>query len=342
VWTNSALAAKLPAAPWLIVHTPRELNGPLLSQVWWQFRHLPIAIREAGCDVLFTTDASTVGRYHPSVVMSQDMLSFEPGIMRQYGLSRQRLRLIAIGHLQVRALRSADAAVFLTRYAARIIQQHTGPLRNVAIIPHGISPTFREVARTRSRSVASDASFKVLYVSYMAMYKHQWNVVRAVAKVRARGHDVRLRLVGGGAGRARKLTELAINEVDPERSFVRCDEFLPHTALPQVLAESDLNIFASSCEAFGITLLEGMAAGLPIACSERGPLPELLEDGGVYFDPEDVESIADAVERLVVDPELRSLLAARAYELSKQYSWERCARETWELLSATVCAGRPQ
>lgn len=84
-----------------------------------------------------------------------------------------------------------------------------------------------------------------------------------------------------------------------------------------------------------ITLLEAMAAGLPIACSDRGPMPEILEDGGVYFDPELPDSIAAAVEQLITDPALRERVAQRAKQLSEQYSWSRCAEETWKFIAET-------
>jgi glycosyltransferase involved in cell wall biosynthesis len=86
------------------------------------------------------------------------------------------------------------------------------------------------------------------------------------------------------------------------------------------------------------TLVEAMASGLPIACSDRGPMPEILKDAGVYFDPENHESISTAVFELLRSHELRKKLAERAYQLSTQYSWARCARETWSYLSDTWAA----
>ena len=97
--------------------------------------------------------------------------------------------------------------------------------------------------------------------------------------------------------------------------------FVQHDELPALLASADLFVFASSCENMPNTLVEAMAAGLPIACSDRGPMPEILQEAGVYFDPEDVPSIADAVARIVSDAELRTRIAQRARRLSEQYSW---------------------
>ena len=117
-------------------------------------------------------------------------------------------------------------------------------------------------------------------------------------------------------------------------------DFVAAEKLPELLAESDLFIFASSCENMPNTLVEGMASGLPIACSDRGPMPEVLRDGGTYFDPTDPASIASAIEKLLVDTELRATFARRAAELSREYSWERCARETWAFLRKTYALSK--
>jgi glycosyltransferase involved in cell wall biosynthesis len=173
-------------------------------------------------------------------------------------------------------------------------------------------------------------------VSQVDVYKHQWHVVRAVADLRRRGHDVDLVLAGGGAGPAQQRLDEEIARSDPAGAFVRQVGVVAADQLPTLLAESDVFVFASSCENMPNTLVEGMAAGLPIACSDRGPMPEVLRDGGVYFDPEDPVSIASAVEKLLADRHLRARLARRATELSLEYSWERCARETWTFLKETL------
>jgi len=110
--------------------------------------------------------------------------------------------------------------------------------------------------------------------------------------------------------------------------------------LPALLSSADLFIFASSCENMPNTLVEAMAAGLPIACSDRGPMPEVLKDGGVYFDPENPDSIANAIENLLVHPEKCQQLAARARELASQYSWRRCAEETFSFIVRTALQAR--
>ncbi len=111
---------------------------------------------------------------------------------------------------------------------------------------------------------------------------------------------------------------------------------IPYAELPQWYHRADGFVFASSCESFSITLLEAMAAGLPIACSNRGPMPELLGDAGIYFDPEQPESIVAALARLIQDTSWREQHAQMAYTRSQDYSWERCARETLDFIVQTA------
>lgn len=335
VWAFRALLDQLPDYPWLIKHNPIALEQPLIKQLVWQATSLASEVKSAGCDILFTTDASTLCRFKPMVVLSQDLLSYEPGMTRYYGFGLARLRLLAILVLQNLAFRRAAGVIFLTHYAAKVIQQSCGRLPSIVCIPHGVDATFKKSQPVNTWPVAGERSTRCIYVSNAEMYKYQWMVVKAIAALRQRGHSVSLTLVGGGKGPAQKLLENSIALLDPNRIFVEQLDFLPKDQLTTHLAEADLFVFASGCETFGITLLEGMTVGLPIACSERSSLPETLQDGGVYFNPENADSIAASIEQIIQSPALRLAISQRAKALSQQYSWKRCADETFAFVAET-------
>lgn len=336
VWSYSGLLAVLPEAPWLIKHAPTELERSLLHQLCWERFSLPSELRKADCSILLNVDAGSVCRFRPAVTMSRDMLSYEPGVIERYGFSKARLRLIVLRYVQNASLKAADGAVFLTRYAARVIQRSCGSLPNIAYIPHGVGSAFQAIRPAHNWPTAEERPIRCLYISNTAPYKHQWNVVKAVAQLRQRGFDLQLELVGGGDGKAQAQLEAQIAVSDPTRAFVTQREFVPQQALPGYLAKADLFVFASSCENMPNTVVEAMAAGLPIACSNRGPMPEVLEDGGVYFDPENPDSIAATIEDLITDHSKRARLAVRAKELSRHYSWSRCAHETFSFVAKTA------
>ncbi len=332
VWSYASLLDQLPEVPWLIKHCPPELNRSLLGQLWWQRYTLPREIVEARCDILLSTDAGTVCRFEPSIVMSRDMLSFEGNEMKRYSFfTFSRLRLFILKHIQVSSLQSSTGALFLTNYAATVIQKFSGNLRTVKIIPHGVGAEFRNNF-SREEWPIDRNQICCVYVSNADLYKHQWHVVSAMSQLRKRGFPIKLKLVGGGFGPAADMVFEAVNRCDPNRDFIEVTGALPHSQIASMLELADIFIFASSCENMPNTLVEAMATGLPIACSDRGPMPEILQDGGVYFNPEQEDSIAMAVEELILDEFLRNRSAKKALELSKKFSWKRCALETWQYL----------
>ena len=103
--------------------------------------------------------------------------------------------------------------------------------------------------------------------------------------------------------------------------------------LPKHYKQADIFVFASLCETFGIILLEAMASGLPIACSNRSSMPDLLGNAGVYFDPNEAKSIKDALTTLIQDKKMSDALAFKASERTKSFSWDRCANETFAYLT---------
>jgi N-acetyl sugar amidotransferase len=335
VWAYRSLLDSIPDRSWLIKHNPKELEKSLTMQIWWQATHLASEATKAGCNILFSAEASTFSRFKPMVVLSQDMLSFEPGEMKYYGFSKARLRLLIILFLQNYAMRFSNGVIFLTHYASKIIQKSTGLLNKYVIIPHGIMTDFKHNKTIKTWPVNNKRPINCLYVSNIAMYKHQWIVIKAIALLRKKGYNLILNLVGDGSGNAKQLLDSEIAIYDLHKKYIKQAGFVPHKELPETYANADLFIFASSCENMPVTLMEAMATGLPIACSNRGPMPEILVDGGVYFNPEDVDSIATAIEKIILDHDLRERIAHRAKKLSEQYSWSRCADETLDFIVNT-------
>ena len=335
VWSHKNLLDEIPDKPWLVKHNPKFLEKNIFMQLIWQRFLFKKELKQNKCMLVFNTTASSIGTFKPNVTLSQDMLPFEPGEMERYKFGLGRLRLFFLKILYVRALRFSSAVIFLTHYASHMIQKVTGPIKNSEIIPHGVNDSFRNIKIQREWKKGSIKEIKCVYISSTAPNKHQWNVVRAIKLLREKDYPLTLTLVGGGSGFAQKRLEDEIKLSDPNGTFVTQYSFIHIDNIPMILSESDLFVFASSCENMPVTLIEGMASGLPIACSDRGPMPEVLGDGGVYFNPDEPSSIADAIEKLIEDEDLRLRGIEISKQISNEYLWKINSKKTFNFLVET-------
>jgi glycosyltransferase involved in cell wall biosynthesis len=335
IWSYQTLLDKLPASNFIFKHHNQNLEKNILHQINWQYFKLPKEAATFNCDILLYTDAGAFINFFPCIVMSRDMLSFEAGEMDRYPFSVKKLRLIALKYIQAWSLKKATGSIFLTNYASNVIQDFTGELLNFKIIPHGVGDNFRQNNNKTELTLESNEIIKCIYVSNTAPYKHQWNVVEAISNLKLKGYNVELLLVGGGEGEAQQRLIDAMAKHDYNKDFIKQMEFVKHNEIPELLLKSDIFIFASSCENMPNTLIEGMASGLKIACSSRGPMPEVLKDGGYYFNPENPKSISNAIEKIIKSPIESKAKALKALNYSNNFSWDRCAMETFDFLKST-------
>ena len=333
IWSYRELVKQIPDHHWLVKHCPPALERTLIMQIYWQSFILPSELRKFGCNVLFSPSASTFCSFKPNLVLSQDMLSYEPGIMKKFGFGKKRMRLLAILFLQNLSFRRSVGVIFLTRYAAKVIQDSAGKIVNKKIISHGVDQQFIDAGLALKNKPLSKIPKTLTYVSNATPYKNQLQVIDAVLELREKGYEITLDLVGGGYGSYQETLIAKIKEVDPDGKWLIQHEFVDRGKLINFLSKTDIFIFASSCENLPVTLLEAMAFSLPIACSNRGPMPEVLEDGGEYFNPESVDSILKALEKLLKSKELREKYSTKAYNLSKKYTWQNCSKNTFNTIA---------
>ena len=339
VWGGTQILAALEDRPWLEKRNPPELEHGLPLRVFWQRHRLSKAAYREECDVLFVPGGSYVGHFHPVVTMSQSLLPFTVAELRRYGCTLFTLKLLLLRWTQSRSFRRAEGVVFLTEYACDAVLNITGKLKGKArVIPHGVNPRFNHAPRVPCslNEFSQSHPFRVLYVSTIDLYKHQWHVVEAIAALRGKGLHVVLDLVGPAYSPALNRLNATIDRLDARREWVKYHEILPYETLHEVYAAADVGVCASTCEAFGLMLLESMAAGLPIACSGQRPMQDLVGKAGIYFDPERPDDIARVLYELMASQELRKKLAQKSRSRARQYSWEICADKTFAFLVETA------
>lgn len=330
---SPGLAAKLgPLDPQVTLMVEDQLDSPhrWTRLAWWR-RTWPHVVADYRPDVILHPTGLLRGRSGdvPRVAIHHVMAPFMPASYRLYGPSRVSAELLFWRIRLLHSFRRADGVIFHAEYTRRKISRLATGITRTTLVPNAVPAAFR-ASEVKDRAVLS-SPIRLLCVSTLYLFKHQSHVVDAVSRLRRElGLEVHLDLVGGGEPRARAKLERSIAENDAA-AWTTVRE-VPAVSMPEVYGAADLFVFPSADETWPITLLEAMANGLPIACSDRMAMPEMLRDGGVYFDPENPASVADALRPLLTDGELRQRCGALAREYAAAYTWERSAVGVGEFL----------
>lgn len=144
----------------------------------------------------------------------------------------------------------------------------------------------------------------------------------------------RLVLAGSDGAFAGEIHKVAFE------SSVASDIFLtgyfPHESFPMLYSASDACIFPSVNEGVGLPVLEAMATGVPVLCSNKGALPEVTENSAYLFDSDNIEEISFAMEKVVTDNELRSNLIKKSLQRAQDFNWETTVKNTLDIVKKLV------
>ncbi len=229
-----------------------------------------------------------------------------------------------------RSIQMAAHVITLSRAARdQIIEQYAVPEAKISARPlgpgKGAQAITAEEAGDELRALGLDPKRQyLLAVGNLQPRKNLVRLVEAFGVLRERGHDVDLVIVGPRHYRAEDIVQAAA----PVADRVHFTGYVTDRQLAACYRKSTVYVFPSLYEGFGLPALEAMAHGVPIACSDAGALPEVCGDAAVLFDPTSVESIVEAVDRVLGDAQLREKLTRAGAARLGQFSWRRTAELT--------------
>jgi len=341
-YPNARVVALVPARfrdelevnPLIEFRAPRFASRSLLHRAIWNHSTLPRLLRRLNADVLYCPGGflatHDVGQCRTAVAF-RNMLPFSPEERARYPLGYVRTRLWLLKHVQSSSFRDADLVIFISRYAKSIIDLSAGARRGKSVvISHGLNDHFRTLQpRPQDPRLPQDY---VLYVSIMTPYKAQVEVIKAWGLLRSRrGVREKLVLIGPEYGPYASRVRETIGELRLTEDVVILGDVL-YAELPGYYQHATLNLFASSCENCPNILLEALAGGRPVLCSDYQPMPEFGGDDVQYFDPYNPEQLAVLLERNLDDVAGMSEWGRRAALRADAFQWTTAARQTWDAL----------
>lgn len=337
VWSSQKTLDKLPDFPWLLKVNNKWLNQSFIVSFLYQSLFISKDVRKRKCDLLFVPGGTFLGSFRHIISMSQNMLPFEKEELNRFPKWTSRLKFKLLKITQSYTFKKSEGIIFLTDYAKSYITNSIHlESRKTTVIPHGIKKTFVNEPKVQKeiQFYTENTPFRFLYVSIVTEYKHQWNVAKAILRLRNDGYFITLDLVGGYTDEA--LQKLNTVLAEDNKKIITYKGLIPYEELSTIYKNADGFIFASTCENMPIILIEAMTAGLPVASSEKQPMPEILKESAFYFKATDTDNIYECLKKYLQDPGKRKVNAEETFHKASRYTWEDCSDRTFTYLTKKI------
>jgi len=312
------------------------------ERIWWENKDLRSHANRLDADLLyFPLHITNFINSFPKVSAVRNAAPFYPEA-HAGASARERLRLWALWAATRRTIAQSEAVLFFSEATyERVTRSIPGAAEKGVVVPHGIPLGFEPIKPNREIYYAYNLPDRfLLSVSNIARYKNLLELVDGYAVAREQVDLPPLCLAGKvvDAGYERELRDLiAAHRLQDSFRLLGC---VDHGDLPQLHSACDLFVFSSACENSPVTLVEALACGDAIACSNVASMPELCGDAAAYFDPYNPTDIGATVADLWSDEQRRKRLETAALRRAETFEWAEATEKISSIFTSVTREGR--
>ncbi|NDJ52359.1 MAG: glycosyltransferase family 4 protein [Chloroflexi bacterium] len=304
----------------------------------WTHLALGPEVRQSDLDVLFVPAHvipwPNTGSI-PSVVTIHDL-----GYMHYPDTHRFMDRMYLSWSTQHSASVASRVIVVSKATAHDLVSLHNIQSDKVRVVYSGVDELLRPQADQQHlesvRELLGTTRPYILHVGSIQPRKNLSRLIEAFAIVHQDHPDLALVLAGKQAWKARGIFQRI--QTLSLKDDVILPGYVPDKHLAALYSSASVYAFPSLYEGFGFPAIEAMACGTPVVCSNSSSLPELVGDAALTVAPTDVQGLAKAINRVLSDAGLRDGLIQRGLARVEQFTWQRAAAQTLDvLIEAATC-----
>jgi glycosyltransferase involved in cell wall biosynthesis len=310
----------------------RRVSANPYTRLGWDLGRL---IRADAPDLLHVQYTAPLLVRTPIVVTVHDV-SFIEHPEYFTGSRRRQLRL-TVG----RTVRRAASILTVSEFSrSAILRAYDIDPDKVRAIPNAANPDFRVIGRERAQNAVRerlhfDAPF-VFSVGDLQPRKNQIGLIAAFSKLLIDNPQLKHHLVLTGKETWFTPKVLAAAHASGFASRIHVTGFVSDEDLLELYNACDCFVFPSFYEGFGLPILEAMACGRAVACSNTSSMPEVADGAGLLFDPHQIGEITRALKDILLDSELRGRMERLGLQRAASFTWKKSARATLDVYKEVV------
>lgn len=294
----------------------------------YQLFYIDKLASQQNTDLVISFSGYSLAKNYKTIHFCQNLLPFSTREILRYPISLIYFRLYILRFLQCYAFKKSSLIICPSEFTATKLRKRLPSVSNRIIsIPHAISKTLISSPRKQIdiTDYSEDNPYVIRYISILDHYKHHTNIVKAVAALRAStSWPLRLEFIGKPNRTILSNINNILRHHDATHTWFKYRQHVPHQEVNSFYQSSDLLLYASTCESFGLGALEAISSGNPVIVSRYSSLPEVCGNRAVYFDPLRIQSIMAILHLVIRETRLREAMV-HASPQNKRNTWKESA-----------------
>ena len=245
-------------------------------------------------------------------------------------------------HVSTRCAVRRAAKIITVSEATRqdVLKYYHAAPDKVMVVHHGVHARFHPLAREAVAPILAARGLNAPYLLCIGTLQQRKNIPRlleAFARLKTTDRLPHALVLVGQQYRDLPEHEIfqTIERLGLQRDVIWTG-YVPEQEMPGLINGATAFVMPSLYEGFGMPALEAMACGAPVACSNASSLPEVAGDAALYFDPRNIEQIAEQLRAILTDRHAQEDLRGKGLMRARQFSWDACARKTLDILAESA------
>lgn len=309
---------------------PPPARHPLLWKYWFDVK-VPAVLKKIKADVFFSPDGQcSLKTKVPQCLVVHDLAFLHyPG-----GYKKTHLQYYK--HYTPKFIKKAKTVLTVSEFSKKdIIARYNTEAEKIKVVYNGVKEILKPIGfeeQNEAKENYTNGTEFILYVGAIHPRKNIVNLLKAFSIFKRRlQSSMKLVLAGRLAWKNDEFLELL--QTYKYKKDVVLTGYLEESELVKLMASAYAFVYPSLFEGFGVPVAEAMKCGVPVLTSKDSSMEEITEGAGLFFDPNNVEEMAQKLMRIYKDEEERNGLIEKGFLVAQKYTWEKTADAVWQTIT---------